>query len=344
MSGAELQLLHFSNSESNLYPFTPFPPFSNLKSLDITIQGPHSSFQGYSFEKLDLTSLQKLAKLEVLKISLDKLDIPDWDFLISFKFLINLSIIFKSYHSYLTDFPLPLLKALKVFTLHIKEDIEFDEESIKIFIENNSDLKSLELQASLEQVNLIFQEATFLSLESLSIQLCKISFPVEDYADDFEEIIKRHNHVKDLHINFNACYSELFCPVIKAIGTYGTALKVLKIDFEMAGDLNDKNYKRLKRLFSKITGLRSLELNLEHEEIEGKVFMKVIEGLEILKNLERLVLEANVVKMSGGKEEKFQEFVQRIRRLKQAQIKVNILKKISEGLTPAISEGSEEYI
>jgi len=309
--------------------FSSFPVFPHLQYLSINIIDNQGLSSG-----VNLTFLQSLTKLETLKISLEHLHISSWNFLSAFKSLKNLSIIL--IHNNTLHSPFPILTTLTSLVLRF-EYTQFDTGNINAFIQSNEKLKSLELRTSLQQVNQVFQKTTFQSLERLSIQLCKVDFPFADYIEDFEEIILRHNQIKDLHINLHAYYPELFFPVLHAIGTYGETLEALRVNFETTGQLKDKKYKKMKELFEEIRGLKSLELGLEYELMDSKGFGSVIEGLGMLKNLEHLVFRGNVVKISGSTAEKFMSWVESVRGLKEVDIKVKGLSKKETEIVAIVS-------
>jgi len=283
----------------------------NLKALNLSKRGDYHSqmVQDFSF-------LKNYQALESLHLNLKYVETETLDCLQSLSKL-------KSFHFKSDKGPkrqgpvrkVPILTGLEHLSLNLEELYKpksmFDMENVREAILSNQNLKSLELGLDIQEMGEVLTGDLLLKVEKLVIFFFITEKPYAQAAKNITAFLKKHSHIKTLHISFPQCYSDLNHLLFKPIGTIDS-LEELNLSYRFSGGLEDNKFKGIKDALTPNSRLTSFELYLGSEVLNAPAFNSIVDAIMKLKHLQKFAIQGTITKITNASFTKFIKFVENV--------------------------------
>ena len=218
---------------------------------------------------------------------------------------------------------LPNLSKLERFGLNLTESSRFTTQHVRDFISKNKGLKELDLSLKIEDMRAVLEENenfTLPEIEKLKIDLDLVFKRYAEEAKKIAETLKRHDSIKELTLTVSKSYGDLNAILLKDGLAQMKSLEKLTLEFGTSGEPEESKYLSLKDVFTKLTGLVELDLDLSCDAIESKEFGTILDGLMELKNLKRFVFRAKLAELTPAAFDKLSRFLVSLRHMKGLEI------------------------
>jgi len=302
------------------------PSLPNLRKLGLVLDYS-SHYYPYDYEThvSNFSFIKNLPKLESLNIKLEKCELDSLDFLVDLPCLKELAFAYNQSNTKQRPIlNLPNLVNLEILRLDLKEPSILAIDHITSLISNNPNLRSLDLNLSIQNLGVIFAgDDLFLPrLETLSIDINSIQKPYIEEAQNIAKALKKHHFVEKLQINLEQSHADLNEVLLEGGLAHMKSVQDLTLKCEKAGGLKGKKFQYLKDVFKNLVSLTSLELDVSSDLLRPPEINSFLVDLGQLKNLKKFWLSARLLKMTRANLDQLSSYLVSIKHFKNLQIRL----------------------
>jgi len=284
------------------------PQLPNLKILSLNLDASEPRPQ-----KDDLSFLKQYKTLESVNIKLDYRLVKSLEPLASLPQLRNFSLSCRQISlkkGFLGKFS--QTSCLETMRLSLS-GCEFDAPEFQKFFQSNKTLRSVELNLEIGMASeiLVPLEEQIISVKELKILAKENQMPDIRAVKKLGANLGRLSGLKSLELLLPKSKGNVNEEIFKGVENI-KALERFKLDYRVAGSLEDDKFESLGALLGEMKELKVLDLNLENDNLCSNEFSGIVEGLMELKKLESLRMILLLGETKGVIFDRFEESLKSI--------------------------------